>query len=72
MLFLVHECQPCADSFAEKVLPACAISKRIGNIYTGAVFAGVASLVTALGDGLADKRIFMYSYGSGFVCSQYT
>lgn len=58
--------------FEAKVVPTCTVNQNIGNCYTGSVFTSLASLVCGHGAGLVDKRVFMFSYGSGSVASIYS
>lgn len=55
-------------------MPACAISREVGNCYTASVFAGLASVVTSSDKARGEEgesRILMFSYGSGFVATAY-
>ncbi|KAI9021750.1 putative 3-hydroxy-3-methylglutaryl coenzyme A synthase [Phycomyces nitens] len=56
--------------YAQKVGPAAYGPKQIGNMYAGAVWAGLASLVSEVeADTLKNKRVLLYSYGSGLAAS---
>ncbi|KAI8333707.1 hydroxymethylglutaryl-CoA synthase [Chlamydoabsidia padenii] len=56
--------------YAQKVGPAAYAPKQIGNMYTAAVWAGLASLVSEVdSDVLQNKRVLLYSYGSGLAAS---
>lgn len=56
--------------YAQKVGPAAFAPKQIGNMYTAAVWAGLASLVSEVdSDSLQNKRVLLYSYGSGLAAS---
>jgi hydroxymethylglutaryl-CoA synthase len=56
--------------YAQKVGPAAFAPKQIGNMYTAAVWAGLASLVSEVdSETLQNKRIMLYSYGSGLAAS---
>lgn len=44
---------------------------QVGNCYTASVFAGLVSIVAAKGDSLEGARVFMFSYGSGFIATAY-
>eukprot|EP00903_Cladosiphon_okamuranus_P006122 g6026.t1 len=66
-----------AADFEKRCLPACAVSREVGNCYTASVFAGLVSVVAAEGSSLEDRdgggaRILMFSYGSGFVATAYS
>lgn len=54
-----------ADVYASKCAPSAALSKEIGNSYTGALWMNLVSLVHNVRADLVGKRIFMFSYGSG-------
>jgi hydroxymethylglutaryl-CoA synthase len=54
-----------AASFAEQVEPSLALCARVGNIYTGSLYLGLAGLLDAQAEALAGKRIGLFSYGSG-------
>ncbi|ORX53236.1 hydroxymethylglutaryl-CoA synthase [Hesseltinella vesiculosa] len=56
--------------YAEKVLPCAYVPKQIGNMYTAAVWSGLASLVSEVASSdLQGKRVLLYSYGSGLAAS---
>lgn len=64
-----------APDFKARCLPACSVSREVGNCYTASVFAGLVSVVAANGSSLeADggARVLMFSYGSGFVATAYS
>ncbi|KAI8992571.1 hydroxymethylglutaryl-CoA synthase [Pilobolus umbonatus] len=57
-------------AYAQKVGPAAFVPKQIGNMYTAAVWAGLASLISEVSsETLQNKRILLYSYGSGLAAS---
>ncbi|ORZ23187.1 hydroxymethylglutaryl-CoA synthase, partial [Absidia repens] len=57
-------------AYNEKVGPAAYVPKQIGNMYTAAVWAGLASLLSEVdSDVLQNKRVLLYSYGSGLAAS---
>ncbi|GAA5903740.1 hypothetical protein JCM6882_003401 [Rhodosporidiobolus microsporus] len=59
-----------AASFKEKVGPATLTSKKLGNLYTGSLYAALASLLDTVDSAtLQGKRVAMYSYGSGLAAS---
>jgi hydroxymethylglutaryl-CoA synthase len=47
------------------------LSSQLGNIYTGALFGCLVSLINHQGAALLNKKIFMFSYGSGLAASLY-
>ncbi|KAI8368194.1 hydroxymethylglutaryl-CoA synthase [Radiomyces spectabilis] len=56
--------------YAQKVGPAAFVPKQIGNMYTAAVWSGLASLISEVdSETLKDKRVLLYSYGSGLAAS---
>ena len=55
--------------FSAKVLPACILSKQIGNTYTASVYMNLANLISSHGPALLDKTITLFSYGSGALAS---
>lgn len=54
-----------AASFKAQVDPSLPLCSRIGNIYTGSLYLGLAGLLDAQASSLANKRIGLFSYGSG-------
>lgn len=50
--------------------PGMLLSKNIGNIYTGSLYIGLASLLNE--GNLIGKRVLMFSYGSGLMSSMFT
>jgi hydroxymethylglutaryl-CoA synthase len=55
--------------FKERVMPCCVINQNIGNCYTGSVYSSLLSCITERGTELHDKRVLMFSYGSGSIAS---
>jgi hydroxymethylglutaryl-CoA synthase len=59
------------DDFASKVFPSTLAGRNLGNSYTGALYAGLASLIAS--DRLSQgERVLMFSYGSGLAASLYS
>jgi hydroxymethylglutaryl-CoA synthase len=54
-----------AASFAEQVEPSLGLCARVGNIYTGSLYLGLAGLLHAQAASLVGERIGLFSYGSG-------
>lgn len=54
-----------AASFEAQVAPSLMLPSRIGNTYTGSLYLGLASMLHAHAEGLAGKRVGLFSYGSG-------
>ena len=52
-------------SFKQQVEPSLGLCARVGNVYTGSLYLGLAGLLQAQAAGLAGQRIGMFSYGSG-------
>ncbi|CAM9992785.1 unnamed protein product [Scytosiphon promiscuus] len=64
-----------SGQFKERCLPACTVSREVGNCYTASVFAGLVSVVAGKGGSLEESggaRILMFSYGSGFIATAYS
>lgn len=53
----------------EKVLPSTFLSKQLGNIYCGSLYAGLVSLLHNAD--LGNKNVMMFSYGSGLAASMF-
>ncbi|KAJ2822390.1 3-hydroxy-3-methylglutaryl coenzyme A synthase [Coemansia sp. 'formosensis'] len=61
------------DDFKSKTEPSLLAARDIGNMYTGSVFFGLASLLTQVPYAqLEGKRVAMFSYGSGCAASLYS
>lgn len=59
--------------FDERVAPALQISKQTGNAYCGSLYLGLQSIFTQFTpQQLADKRIGLFSYGSGLAASLFS
>ena len=58
-----------AEDYEKRVSPSTQAPQHIGNCYTASVFFGLVSLVSNAE--LNDKRIMVFSYGSGAVASMY-
>jgi hydroxymethylglutaryl-CoA synthase len=54
-----------AASFRDQVEPSLELCARIGNIYTGSLYLGLAGLLHAQASALVGQRIGLFSYGSG-------
>jgi hydroxymethylglutaryl-CoA synthase len=59
--------QEVSAQFLKKVEPSLHISKRIGNIYTGSLYACLISLLYKTPN-ISNKNVILFSYGSG-LCS---
>ncbi|KAG8718729.1 ATP-dependent 5'-3' DNA helicase hcs1 [Ceratobasidium sp. 394] len=58
--------------YASSVSPTMACAKRCGNMYTGSLYGGLASLLSSVpAEQLVDKRVSMFAYGSGCAASFY-
>lgn len=53
------------NTFKNKVEPGLLLGKNLGNIYTGSLYLGLISLILDEKIDLADKKVMMFSYGSG-------
>lgn len=61
------------ESYKAAVDPGMRCAKRCGNMYTGSIFGGLASLLsTKAPEELKDKKISMFAYGSGCAASFYS
>ena len=60
-----------ADLYTKMVRPSCNLSQQVGNCYTASVFMNLACLIDTFGENLQDKRVLMFSYGSGSMASMY-
>lgn len=58
--------------YTSKVSLGCEISRQIGNTYTASVYMNLACLVSTLGDQLINKRVTLFSYGSGALASMFS
>lgn len=59
------ETQRGAAAFRKQVEPSLGLCARIGNIYTGSLYLGLAGLLHAQAASLVGERIGLFSYGSG-------
>jgi hydroxymethylglutaryl-CoA synthase len=62
---VAREEEAAAASFATQVEPSLALCARIGNVYTGSLYLGLAGLLHAQAGELVRRRIGLFSYGSG-------
>lgn len=65
---VITESKEFRDFYQEKVLPGLALSKNIGNIYTGALYLGLCSLLKSSltnGADLSHRYVLFNAYGSG-------
>ena len=53
-----------AETFKAKVEPGLLSAREVGNIYTGSVYMGLASLLEAERQTAAGKQVVLFSYGS--------
>ena len=61
------------DSYKQRVEPSMRCAKRCGNMYTGSLYGGLASLVSVVEpEQLLNKRISMFAFGSGSAASFYS
>lgn len=61
-----------ADLWRERVEPCCALNRAIGNCYTGSVFGCLVATICHAGAQLKDRRVLLFSYGSGSMASMYS
>lgn len=57
--------------YEEKVAPAAWLGVEIGNCYTASLYSSLAALIMERKNELVDKRILMYSFGSGYAASMF-
>ncbi|EFC50763.1 hydroxymethylglutaryl coenzyme A synthase [Naegleria gruberi] len=57
--------------YEQKVSPSTYLPRELGNTYAASLYAGFASLVGLKGQELQDKRINMFSYGSGLASAMF-
>ena len=61
------------SSFSQKTDPGMACSKRLGNMYTASLYGCLASLLSTVEpSSLLDKRVSLFSFGSGCASSFFT
>jgi len=58
------------EDFTKRVLPSLTFNKQIGNLYGSAVYVALCSLLSAVDTLTCEKRIGIFSYGSG-CCSEF-
>ena len=59
------------EEWRNKCEIALALSKQLGNIYTGSLYLGLMSLICNTTLDMTDKRVLMFSYGSGCAASMF-
>jgi hydroxymethylglutaryl-CoA synthase len=60
-------------TYAKKVEPGMACSKRLGNMYTGSLYGCLASVLSTVSPSdLLGKRLSMFAFGSGCAASFFT
>eukprot|EP00045_Choanoeca_perplexa_P017876 m.269597 g.269597 ORF g.269597 m.269597 type:complete len:505 (-) comp17663_c0_seq3:6094-7608(-) len=59
-------------AYKQLVEPTEYITKQCGNSYCGSLYAGLLSLITNKADELQNKRILMFSYGSGLAATLFS
>ncbi|CAE6433526.1 unnamed protein product [Rhizoctonia solani] len=60
------------SSYEATVAPGMAVAKRCGNLYTGSLYTGLASLLSNVPpEHLVGKRILMFGFGGGCAASMY-
>ncbi|CCK72099.1 hydroxymethylglutaryl-CoA synthase KNAG_0J00160 [Huiozyma naganishii CBS 8797] len=61
------------SQYEERVKPSLIVPTNTGNMYTASLYASLASLISYVGsDALQNKRIGMFSYGSGLAASLFS
>jgi hydroxymethylglutaryl-CoA synthase len=59
------------EEFNKKVEPSALLPKNLGNSYTASMYTGLASLLSQAQE-LENKRVLMFSYGSGMAATMYS
>ena len=60
------------EELAAQIEPTLIYNRLIGNCYTASMYIGLCSLLEQLNEDLTDKRIGLFSYGSGSVSEFFT
>lgn len=61
------------SEYEAKTAPSTLLAKHLGNMYTGSVYGGLASLLAQTAPAeLVDKRVVLFSYGSGLAASMFS
>ncbi|KAJ3332317.1 hypothetical protein HDU93_009156 [Gonapodya sp. JEL0774] len=61
------------EAFLAKVDPTLLASREMGNMYTGSLYGGLATLISEVEpDKLVGKRVVLFSYGSGLASSMFS
>jgi len=58
--------------YEEKVKPATLLPRHLGNSYTASLYTGLLSLIAEKPTQLTDKRVVMFSYGSGLAATMFS
>ncbi|PRP86049.1 hydroxymethylglutaryl-CoA synthase [Planoprotostelium fungivorum] len=61
-----------SSSFQEKVESSSLLPKQLGNSYTASLYTGLTSLISNEREKLQDKRLLMFSYGSGMAATLFS
>jgi len=61
-----------ASDYKSKVFPSTLAGRKIGNIYTGSLYAGLCSLIAQTDDSIIGNRALMFSYGSGLAATLFS
>ncbi|KAL9644241.1 hypothetical protein ABK040_005702 [Willaertia magna] len=57
--------------YEDRVGPSTFLPRELGNTYAASLYAGLASLVGVKGEALTNKRVNMFSYGSGLASAMF-
>jgi len=60
------------NSYKNMVEPSLLLGKNLGNIYTGSLYIGLLSLILNEQINLSNKRVLMFSYGSGCAATMFS
>eukprot|EP00475_Leptophrys_vorax_P043868 TRINITY_DN8588_c0_g1_i1.p1 TRINITY_DN8588_c0_g1~~TRINITY_DN8588_c0_g1_i1.p1 ORF type:complete len:493 (-),score=23.63 TRINITY_DN8588_c0_g1_i1:67-1545(-) len=58
--------------YASHVEPTCMVGKRVGNMYCASLYGALSSLVSLKASELTNKRVLMFSYGSGLMATMFS
>ena len=60
-----------ANEWKDKCERSLKLSKLLGNIYTGSLYNGLVSVLCDKAIDLSDKKVMLFSYGSGCAASMF-
>ena len=63
--------QASGPQFAQLASGGCGLQQRLGNLYCGSLYSGLAALLERQGPQLEGRRVLLFSYGSGAMASMF-